>query len=445
MIPRRLQNIDLFSCIKADEFECSSISDEKSTQQSQQHEDEMINQVLVEGLRLKRRVKQLTVQLSNIELRRKQEMENYDKIIKTKDEDYSQSLNQIKSNHLAEISSYRELKDREIKDINQKVKDQNNEISDLKQRLFTASTNLHNVQSDLDRIHHFHEDQMRALQRECEQEIKSANMRRQDNFMGDEQRTALLRRAMLAEAEVDKLHDLLLRANERCDQLLQSAASRAPSTAGVNSYQEEIYSPFSGLTSTQHSARGDDDETISCSHHEQLLEQEKRQISVLETTIASLKEDLHSMANLYAEQQFSSKARDLGRTELESERDYLKERIVTQSQQTDAQTREIDILRAQVQEKSILLRKAQDQIEQLTAQLDNMVSSKEAVEAGVKLVIHENEALKCRFSGFGDTQPTTPCDMSIGGSLASPTVSSSAEIPRSIKRNNNMLKRVALK
>ena len=171
-------------------FECAGI--DASDGHAKQSEEELINKILSEGLRLKNKNKQLIKQLSDIEALRKKDKEEFELRSLTKDEESKKALAQAKSAQALELSSLRDAKDLELTNLNKKFKDLIVENADNKRKLQNLSQKFDELNDDHSTLPARYEQQIQRLKADHENEMRNL-MRRRTDSMSDEQRAALLR------------------------------------------------------------------------------------------------------------------------------------------------------------------------------------------------------------------------------------------------------------
>ena len=171
-------------------FECAGI--DASDGHAKQSEEELINKILSEGLRLKNKNKQLIKQLSDIEALRKKDKEEFEQRLLTKDEESKKALTQAKNAQVLELSALRDAKDLELSNLNKKFKDLIVENADNKRKFQNLSHKFDELNDDHSALPARYEQQIQRLKADHENEMRNL-MRRRTDSMSDEQRAALLR------------------------------------------------------------------------------------------------------------------------------------------------------------------------------------------------------------------------------------------------------------
>jgi hypothetical protein len=210
----------MFACLEdtsvcqSESYPAGGVSGRRQqTDKYQQHEsDRVIERLAFEGQELRRKLKQLSSKLYQIESERCAERVEFQKQLDTKDHQSKQNpgeMYEMNTKYLTEITQLRDIKDRAINSLREECKSLN-EGSSMKDAQIKSLTQMLSEQTQ------GKDAEICMLRRDFEQEIASI-MRRRDNTI-DDQRASFLRRAMVAEAELEKTMDMLLKSKCLCSQ-----------------------------------------------------------------------------------------------------------------------------------------------------------------------------------------------------------------------------------
>lgn len=94
----------MFACTALDEAE-----NEADQQQQQQQEEELINKVLAEGLKLKRRCKELSSALSRMEAARKDDQTKYEHAMREFSVQTEREISQLQTTYAVDLAGIRDL------------------------------------------------------------------------------------------------------------------------------------------------------------------------------------------------------------------------------------------------------------------------------------------------------------------------------------------------
>jgi DNA repair exonuclease SbcCD ATPase subunit len=153
-----------------------------------------------EGQELRKKLKQLSVKLYQVEAERcaeqvefQKQAEEIKKVQRKTPDHYA-----MNTEFMVELAQLKDIKDNEIKLLKE-------ECRVLKDENFQKDFQAKALTQMLSELEQTKQVELTALRREFEQEVSSI-MKKREN-VADDQRTAFLRRAMLAEAELEKLKD----------------------------------------------------------------------------------------------------------------------------------------------------------------------------------------------------------------------------------------------
>jgi hypothetical protein len=224
-------NDTMFACV-TDPDDASLFSSQTSRRNSRNQrkqaelEDDIINKVLEEGLRLKRECKSLKLQLSDLEKQKAAEKEVHARFMDTRDRDIREEVSRAVSEVALECSMIRESKNVEIAELQRQLRhyktsswspptptpspapqqEQQQQQQDqqlLEDDIEALQEEINALQNELSAVREDKEREIATLHQEHESEKKMILMRREESM--DEQRSAMLRRALLAENEYQRL------------------------------------------------------------------------------------------------------------------------------------------------------------------------------------------------------------------------------------------------
>ena len=183
----------MFACVRGEDEDSVLGPSNTRLRHEQDADDDIINRVLEEGLRLKKRCKTLSHMLEERDAQLAAERDARENSALTLHDKVKFEVSKVDQFHALELSrlwdSHRE------------------ECAQLYQQLDLAREEIHNHEEQLDCLEREKaslRDELNHLQSQYEAEKKAALLRREDG-LASEQRTTSLRRALLAENEVQRL------------------------------------------------------------------------------------------------------------------------------------------------------------------------------------------------------------------------------------------------
>jgi len=308
------------------------------SKKAQRDEDEaLIDRVLQEGLRLKRKVKELTRRLAESESHRA-ELQNSCNTQMGEMENFASMLN---ATHVVELQNARDAQRREMDELKRLLSLARQDAVALPSQVASLSQTVLHLQDELKSSRTEAEQEISQLRANHESELQQLRLRRSDDYGLEVQRSQLLRRAMIAEAEVERLASALEKA------LL--ATSNESAHVG-----------------------GDIDGAVSAEDHRAILvalEKSKQLASALE------------VSKMETENRLA---------------DAIEESVILTATLSERDSR-IDTLYRSNQEQQEVLRTAHEEIGNLQASMDELIYSKDTVEAAVSRVLSDNEELRFKI------------------------------------------------
>jgi hypothetical protein len=223
---------------KSQSFNC--ITDQSNERRLMPDEDtissEMVDKILAEGIRLKQKCKMLRMVISDLEEQRRKDIEGYDVAIKSKDMELESRLSQMRAQLFMEMSHEKDVLKCRLEETTGELLQSSSQNAELLKRLDELSMQLTAASLSC-------EKKIGEVMREHENEKMLWMKRRHDE--ADEQRTALLRRAMLAEAELSKLHEAA-KHSYFAPQLSNVNHTSSTSNTNIKSYDNTIANYSSG-------------------------------------------------------------------------------------------------------------------------------------------------------------------------------------------------------
>jgi chromosome segregation ATPase len=331
-------NLDLFACATGDH--------ELNNDYQYDQEEVVINKILSEGLKLKKKCKILSNQLAESENLRIMVQEQFAKEMKAKESILQNLENDLKKSFEEELDSVRDTKDKEIQNLIRNSKDITFELNDLKQRNSNLSNKVNNLTDEIDQLKKHHVYEISCLRQEYETEKRAVEMKRQDT--SDEQRSSLIRRAMLAESEVEKLTEMIA---------VISSKNKMENATHYGQAQE--------------------------------IKEERRRRDEAERDLTQARAHLDNLKE-------ENKQLLLQKDELMKEKYNLLSKI----DEMNYDINQISVLRSAVQDRQIVLLRAKDEIENLRKRVEELTKAKDSVETAVREVMEENEELNKKLKSI---------------------------------------------
>lgn len=194
----------MFSCILDD---YNHIEEKKNykIRQERQHEEELIDKVLNEGLKLKKKCKTLNRLLADIEAQRNLERVEFDQIILEKNNKIDYYANSSSNTeHIIQLQQFRDIKAKEIESLQYQLDKSYDENYNIKLNNQNLEKKIIHLNEKIDTI--TKESELLIINLKCDHEIEINLYKNQKDLNIDEIRSLLLRRAMVIKEILILMH-----------------------------------------------------------------------------------------------------------------------------------------------------------------------------------------------------------------------------------------------
>ena len=235
----------MFACVRGEEEDSVLGSSAARVRQDQDADDDIINRVLEEGLRLKKRCKTLTLLLEERETQLAAERDARESSALSLHDKVQFEVSKVDQSHAMEIARLQADHQEECAQLYQQL-----DVARAEGRHLEEQSRVWRDRVDvLERDKAALKEELRQVQSDYEAERKAVVLRRDDG-LATEQRTISLRRALLAESEVQRLLSDTATA-ERAVAVLREELSRAQAQVQAQAHQLQTLQSLQSLQSMQ--------------------------------------------------------------------------------------------------------------------------------------------------------------------------------------------------
>lgn len=168
---------------------------------AQEREDEdLMDRILREGLRLKKKVKTLNKRLAESETARGELQEQLNR----RNSELESFASVLNATHVVEMQQLRDLKTQEIEDLKKQLSNARFESQNLPSKVASLAQTCALQQEEMNKIRLEAQKELNQLKESHQNELQQLQLKR-DDYGSEVQRSQLLRRALIAEAEVERL------------------------------------------------------------------------------------------------------------------------------------------------------------------------------------------------------------------------------------------------
>lgn len=194
-------------------FSCTAFHEpENENEMVYQEEQEMIDKVISEGMKLKKKCKSLSKMLSESEIQRKKDIDFYEKLVLEKEKDFDQMLNQIKTTHANELFSLKDIKTKEIDDLTKHLHDIKNESLKQSGQYSAAVQKALYLETEVNNMKNNYKNEMILRMRSNDNPIEKKLLScLSSSSQGTFDEQISLRRAMISETEIEILQQTILK------------------------------------------------------------------------------------------------------------------------------------------------------------------------------------------------------------------------------------------
>ena len=323
--------------------------------QAREDEELLFDRILQEGLRLKKKVKTMSKLLAEGEAQR-QEIQQHLHQRNSEIENLASILN---ATHVVELQKLRDVKTNEIEELKRQLSVARLELQSLPAKLSSLSQTVAVQQEEMNKLRTESSKELALLKESHANEIQQLQLKR-DDYGAEVQRSQLLRRALIAEAEIERL-------------------SQAFSSSMAFSKEERD-------TKGMKDQGSEDGDFVSRKDHESVLDKLEQCNREKEAAEAAWKE---AEASLFKSQASADEEAKEMSSKLEEYEDKMGGLNILVKEQRD------------------VLQASQQEICNLQETIDELVRSKDSVESAVTRVLSDNEELRFKVKMLSARQEST--------------------------------------